>query len=299
MSRRFIVLKEHPPCSKREIVPNSDYVQKANSLEARPFPLNIDKDGFIEPSAIHEIPNYKIAFIGDSFVESTFCDELHRFPYLAGRNIESKTGFRVNSYNAGVSGAHTMHGVNILTNKLAPIKPNMIVSMYGLIDLGAFLLHGAYWENRSYPYGSMAYFDKKITEKVLCDFELFIEKFIANTRLMASICGHMKIDLVFATSANLYSNTSDDKYINMLRDSFKTDMDIELHEYIKLLERVNSSILGVAEEFDCGFVDLNMLMPKESIYFYDDMHLNEKGSEVVASILADYITIKVQTDQWR
>jgi len=139
MQRRYIVLKEHPPLSRRIVKPEEMHIQKASSLTPDGYVLEVDEDGFIVPSKVHSSPTHKIVFMGDSVVESVFCKEEFRFPYLTGRFLEqNNNGIRVNSYNAGVSGAHVMHGINLLTNKFRYLRPDIVVVGYGLIDLGAF-----------------------------------------------------------------------------------------------------------------------------------------------------------------
>ena len=50
--------------------------------------LRTDKDGFIEPSIIHDDADMEIVFLGGSTTECLYVREENRFPYLTGRRLE-------------------------------------------------------------------------------------------------------------------------------------------------------------------------------------------------------------------
>jgi lysophospholipase L1-like esterase len=107
--------------------------------------LRVDRQGFIMPSKVHDHPDLTIAFLGGSTTECTYVDEDNRFPYLAGRLIEQQTGLKVNSYNAGRSGANTLHCLNILMNKVVSLNPDIVVLMENINDLAILMYEKTYW----------------------------------------------------------------------------------------------------------------------------------------------------------
>jgi hypothetical protein len=76
-------------------------------------------------------------------------EEKERFPYLAGALLEKRLGIRINSYNAGRSGNHSLHSINILLNKIVPIKPQIVVMMHNINDFVILLYEKSYWNHNS------------------------------------------------------------------------------------------------------------------------------------------------------
>lgn len=292
MQRRYIVLKEHPPLSRRTVKPEETHIQKANSLTPDEYVLEADVDGFIVPSEVHSNPTHKIVFMGDSVVESVFCKEELRFPYLTGRFLEqNNNGIRVNSYNAGVSGAHTMHGINLLTNKLRYLRPDIVVVGYGLIDLGAFLLYGEYWKSYEHAYSHVRLFDKKSikVEKKHCGFELFLREYESSIRLLCSICNSLNIEPILMLNQNIYQQDSNDPYLLELDKNFLIEFGIGLELYAAYLDQIHDVSKKIALELEIGLINIKEYLPKDKSFFYDDIHLNEKGSIEVAKICADVL----------
>ena len=51
----------------------------------------------------------------------------------------------MNAYNGGVRGNNSLHSINIFLNKVLPLKPDVVVLMHNINDLGILLYEGAYW----------------------------------------------------------------------------------------------------------------------------------------------------------
>jgi hypothetical protein len=88
-------------------------------------------------------------FLGGSITECLFVDADHRFPYVAGQILEQETGARINSYNGGMSGSNTLNAIDILINKVIPLKPDVVVFMENINDLSTLLYEGTYWNKRT------------------------------------------------------------------------------------------------------------------------------------------------------
>ncbi|MGO8761612.1 MAG: SGNH/GDSL hydrolase family protein [Desulfobaccales bacterium] len=143
--KRSIKLREFNPLYRDVLVPDPEYLRKADGLEAKKFLLRVDRQGFIMPSKVHDRPGLTIAFLGGSTTECTYVEEENRFPYLTGRLIEQHTGLKVNSYNAGRSGNNTLHCLNILLNKVVGLKPDVVVLMENINDLAILMYEKTYW----------------------------------------------------------------------------------------------------------------------------------------------------------
>ena len=111
--------------------------------------LRIDKDGFIIPSKKYDHPDLSLVFLGASTTECRFMEEDQRFPYLVGSLLEKKLGLKINSYNAARSGNHSLHSIDILLNKVMPIKPQIVLMMHNINDLVILLYEKSYWNNNS------------------------------------------------------------------------------------------------------------------------------------------------------
>ena len=142
---RAIRLKERFPNSRRVKYPDNAYLSKTDSLLQKEYIVEVDDDGFIMPSGIHANPDLKLLFLGGSTTECLFVDPELRFTYLVGRLIEDSRRIKVNSYNGGVSGNNTLHSVNALLNKGAPISPNFVLLMHNINDITVLLHHDMYW----------------------------------------------------------------------------------------------------------------------------------------------------------
>lgn len=145
--QRHIRLREKPPFFFWHKLPTDQYMLGADSLVKKYYRMRVDENGFIIPSKKYEKPDKVIVFLGGSTTESFLVDEENRFPYLAGILLEQKTGFKINSYNSGVSGNNSLHSLNILLNKIIPLKPDVVVMMHNINDLTILLRENSYWNN--------------------------------------------------------------------------------------------------------------------------------------------------------
>ena len=88
---------------------------------------------------------FKSVFLGGSSTACGYMGEEERFPYLVGRILEDNTGKKINSYNSGVGGNNSLHSLNILLNKVIPLKPEVVLLCHNINDLTTLLLEGTYW----------------------------------------------------------------------------------------------------------------------------------------------------------
>jgi lysophospholipase L1-like esterase len=143
--KRSIKLREFNPGATEVVISWEKDVSNGEVPTPKEVALRIDENGFIMPSKIHAHPDRTIVFLGGSTTECSYMVEDKRFPYLAGRLIEGKTNLKVNSYNAARSGNDTLHSLNILLNKVIPVKPDIVIMMHNINDLVILMYDKTYW----------------------------------------------------------------------------------------------------------------------------------------------------------
>ncbi len=267
---RFIKLREHEPNKSKPDRPSRNYVKNIpGHLERCYYPMDIESNGFIAPSAVNEQPDIKIVFLGGSTTECKYMDANTRFPYLVGRLLEDKLGRKVNSYNGGVSANESMHSINILLNKVLPMKPDMVVMMHNINDLVMLRLHGDYY----YPNSLKSHlqtaenvftrveYPKAQTE---IDEAKIVQAFQRNMNMFISICQLNQVQPVLMTQAN---RVEDDK----------------------LYQRFNQVIRDTASIHDILLIDLDKGMPRTLEVMYDHYHYTKQGSKQSADIIASHL----------
>jgi len=142
---RAIRLREHHPGLNITIHPDDYYLADTDNLIIQDYLFRVDNNGFILPHNNHNNPDHKIVFIGGSTTECMYVSENNRFPYLTGQLIEEKTNKRINSYNMGGSGNNTIHSLDILINKIMPMKPDIVVIMHTANDYAILAYDHTYW----------------------------------------------------------------------------------------------------------------------------------------------------------
>jgi len=119
------------------------------------YRIETDADGFIKPSRLHADPDVTIVFLGGSTTECMYVDAENRFPYLAGQLLERQTGLKINSLNGGKAGNNVTHINDALTGKVVPIKPDYVVLMEAINDLGLLEREGTYWVEWDTTFGHL------------------------------------------------------------------------------------------------------------------------------------------------
>lgn len=285
--QRNIVLRENTPNSKQTRIPPYDTSKK--------YPFNVDENGFVKPSKIHENSDLNIFFLGGSTTECEYVDEPYRFPYLTGRILEEKTGKTINSYNVGKSGNNSIHSINSLLNKIAPLHPDIVVRMETINDLSTLLYEATYW-NRNHSRSNLGCFDKnsaatrnfrnewatspyrdmildeehqkQIKEEYRKVLTLFvvITKAVGATPVLMTQTNRIENDPEFAVK-------SGDKKFNQT--------------YRKLYSEFQEITRQVAKENNIMLIDLSREIKGSEEYLYDSVHLNNEGSKVVSEFIAD------------
>jgi len=64
-----------------------------------------------------------------------------------GQLLQEKTGKKITSINAGVGGNNSLHSLDVLLNKIIPLKPDVVVMMHNINDLVTLIYDKTYWGN--------------------------------------------------------------------------------------------------------------------------------------------------------
>ena len=276
-------MRENQQNSNQFRIPPYDKTQK--------YPFNIDENGFVKPAKIHENSDVNIFFLGGSTTECEYVDELYRFPYLAGRILEEKTGKKINSYNGGKSGNNSIHSVNNLLNKVAPLKPHIVVWMENINDVSTLLYEATYW-NKNRSRSNLGCFDKKTgrnfqNEWQESPFRDMILDYKHREKIKAE---QKKILILFVAIAKSLGakpvlmtqfNKIEDNPSFILKENDRKFDDA----YRKIYSDFQNITREIAKENNVMLIDLAREVPVQ--YLYDWVHLGNDGSKFVAKIIAN------------
>lgn len=325
-TERFIRLSEHEINSVRFVMPDNAYMRGTDSLIQKKYLLRIDENGFIMPSKIHNKPDLTIVFLGESTTECVFVDEENRFPYLVGRLIEKSIGLNTNSYNSGVSGNNSLQSINILLNKVIPLKPDIVIICHNSNDLSPLLYEKSYWpdnpsrstivvstpsmrgvlreiKNIMFPnlYGELNnIFHFNIVNKIKDEFTLkrrrkiiineggLIAEFQMNLQVLVDICKSRGITPVLMTQANRFTDNPDSIIMASTVNSSPSYSACK-----KIYDLFNQAIRETGRANNILVIDLAKKVPQDNRYMYDSAHFNDNGSRFAAHIIAEELKTSV------
>jgi len=321
VERRYVRLKEYRPGTRLLLAFPRNHLPYTDNVFTKQYRVDIDNNGFIAPSQKHDRPDKVIVFLGGSTTECMFVDEAHRFPYVAGQILEQETGARINSYNGGMSGSNTLNAIDILINKVIPLKPDVVVFMENINDLSTLLYEGTYWNKRTarspletlkkrqlvgkllkeifIPNLNYAYRNLQKTlsgqeedefagargKKLIIDQPQMVHDFAADLQTIVCTCKAWGIVPVLMTQANRITDNPDPvvaAYIG--RDG--RDRGISYPQFKELYDAFNDTIRDVGRKNQVMVIDLAREVPADKKYLYDLVHFNDAGAQLAARIIA-------------
>jgi len=331
---RYLQWRLHTPQIDRWIIPSAGDLGLADGALVGKVRLRTDMHGFIGPTDTHEAPDLKIIFLGGSTTECMFLEEQNRFPYRTARIMEDQYGYTVNAYNGGRSGNASIHSINNLFNVATGLDPDVVVLMHNVNDIVTLIHSNSYWSKGSSrelvgqlrAYDLARYLKNKtvpnlynetqyLISKVRYHFEKnesdefsssrgvlfngspdeFESQFEAKLKIFVNIAKQEGIRPVLMTQANRFVELPDPIVLAGI-DRLK-DKGIDYPLWLKLYTSFNATIKRVAIQEQIQLIDLDNLVPKESKYLYDAVHLSDHGSilvsEIVARRLHDYQAVTV------
>ncbi|MDO9533341.1 MAG: SGNH/GDSL hydrolase family protein [Deltaproteobacteria bacterium] len=307
-----------------------------DTLVLKDYLLRIDNDGFIIPSKKYSDPDISMVFLGGSTTECRFVEEENRFPYLTGTLLERKLGIKINSYNAARSGNNSLHSLDILINKVLPLKPDIVIMMENINDISILLHEKSYWnKNRSrsvifnvndeivsnfikimrdrwIPYVSaeMRNIDRSIRSFRKSDAKAN-DEFAATRGKPIPIDKHLLVEqfemnlqsLIYLCKARniipvimTMSSRFKEKPDKIVADAVK-DTGVDYGQFKDLFDTFNESIRKKAKENNIMVIDLARKIPQEKEFMYDIVHHNDNGSIKSAEIISEQLAPLVQQIQ--
>ena len=284
ITKRHLRLKEWMPLTDKLLRPSAEYLAATDgSLLDIEYRLRTNSDGFIMPPPVDlNYVSNNIIFFGDSFVESTYVPEGQRFAAdvqsnLIGANIP------VHCFNAGYSGATSLHLLMSLIGKVGRRPATTIVFIVPSNDSFALLKKGGFWCQLDKRYSPFIPVPNNLSVPTQ---PLDLTDLLAVLNLFVDACHRLRLKLVLATFPHRTAEFGTDRWL--LR-RFKTEENYSRTRQWR--NSVNTVMRSVAKRVSLPFVDLELIVSTKSDWFYDDLHMNEEGSFGVSKILSDFLKI--------
>lgn len=322
---RSVNLREFPIETEFNFTPTNDLLENTQNLQKKKYFLKTDSNGFIIGRKKQTNSSAEIIFFGGSTTECKYVDWDKRFPYLVGEILREK--FKkdtiINVLNAGVSGDNTMHSLIKLIAKGLPLKPKIVVMMHNINDLVLLLNTGSYWnapDTRVVINVNENTFSVQISNLL----KLFIKNFYSNIYPGISKIFRKSSNGDEWKGYRNIKSYEDDKIIQMFRESVlsftkiaevhglkvilmtqgnrinfndhfvrdhfeKTNDELYYESFVDIYKLTNNEIRNICKQENLLLVDLEKTIPANQTYFYDAVHLNSKGSQLAANIIAETI----------
>lgn len=289
---RYIVCREHRHNATIRQETSKEYRANVNNAREEYF-IQTDSLGFILPSFVHADPDLTMVFLGGSTTECFMVDDSLRFPYKAGRLLEKLSGKKINSLNSGIGGNNSFHSIDLLINKIIPIKPDIAVMMHNVNDWATFLFLRSYWNDNSsralivnlQKKGEVnEWSDPRYTKPVL-DTSSLLTEFRRAQQLFVSTCKIYHIMPVLMTQASRFKDNPDPDLLALINPTFNPH-GISYAQVRALQVRLNSIVREVAEENNIPLVDLEKEVGTSVEMMYDLVHLTNAGSQKAARAVA-------------
>lgn len=274
-----------------------------------------DSLGFILPYTSLDSSSKTVVFLGGSTTECLKVQEDNRVHVKVEEQLT-----KVSCLNIGNSGNHSMHSLNLLTNKILSLSPDVLVINHNVNDLSILLNTGAYFNKHPQRSLLLHNTEQLYAYKVGYPKNWFVRKYIPYMSLVLFPTAFEGEDLIenqeFSTKP-LRPDLNIDSLKEMYRKSImglvnyasswgiKTVLMTQgscFEEYgIKNIERYdcynldslhkefNKVIRDVAVISNVSLVDAEKLMEDKKEYFHDVVHYTDSGSIFISNHIASKI----------
>jgi lysophospholipase L1-like esterase len=120
-------------------------------------------------------------------------------------------------------------------------------------------------------------------EEIVSNAKKYEDHYKTRLKELVQITRDLGAEIVLVTQPVLYGKGIDDQTGLDLSRIYVEGVDGATAWHI--LESYNDVTRSVSREYNVHLIDLAMLMPKSSLYFYDTIHLTNEGAERVSEIL--------------
>jgi hypothetical protein len=275
---RYIRLKEWGQNVDVFREPSDDYLAACDgSLWKEQYRFRTDINGFISTGRGTPESTRPLLVLGGSVVENMYVHEGRRMCDIL-EDCLLNNGYNLRVLNGGVSGATMLHLLNSFLNKGLPLKPAGIVLFSSINDITAALDEVSFWSDQEYitplmNSGCQTHTsDRKNLES--CDFS---ERWRLLEVFQMAAAVH-NIPLWLTTLAHRMDAT--DPYL-VGRYAIQEGRE----KAINLRKELNQQTRRFSIENAVGLIDLEREFYERSDIMYDEFHLNELGSSIVAHYL--------------
>jgi lysophospholipase L1-like esterase len=266
----------------------------------------------------------KIICMGGSTTECFYLNDGKDWPNLLGDKI--KKDFSSSWLNnAGMDGQSSFGNLQMLKQYIVKLKPNYIVLMCGLNDMG--LDAPSYFDENKSVFKKIYNFleipstilnivragkakesglnhrfimdinktetlkmDDSAVYKCLENEQKYLSAYKARLNEFAKICNENNIKLIFVAQSILFSDEKD-LFSNTYLGDIKTGkINGKTRAYI--LKMYNKVTFDFAESMQIPYINLAARLPKDSRFFYDGYHFTNDGAEITSGIIYDEIISK-------
>lgn len=283
LRKRVIRFKEHIPLSYKSFTPSDAYRRTTDhTLGTGPFIARADVDGFLRTGndTAHDCP--KVILLGGSFVESMFVPENIRFASILERRL-SVAGHPRRVLNGGYSGNNTLQITQSVISKLPAIvdSDTIVLLCIGQSDAEVLLTTGTYWSPQPRiapiqpPSPTASFFDEPAEETL---------RRVTSLAISSALTLGLRTGIIVAGFRD-----GDFSFDPVLRSTHRRNRAAyeRTVETRRMIQRVGSELAREAgvPTFDAHRATLN----GSPELYYDNMHLNERGQEVMAAALERWL----------
>ncbi len=260
----------------------------------------------------------KIICMGGSTTECFYLNDGKDWPNLLGGKLK-KNDSSIWLNNAGMDGQSTFGNLQMLKQYILDLKPNYIILMCGLNDMGLdapakFDEYNGKWYQKVYNFlelpativnliragkakdaglnhqfiydltkaPTLKMSDTAVRKRLEAE-QAYIGPYKQRLREFAQLCKEHNIKLILVAQSILFSDEKD-LMTNVDLGSLKTgEINGKTRSYI--LKMYNKSSFDVAEEMGIPFINLAARLPKDSRLFYDGYHFTNDGSDLAAEMI--------------
>ncbi len=245
-------------------IPSDEYLATCdNTISKKEYCLRTDNHGFIIERSFDNTITDVIIYLGDSVVENLYVDEGMRAARVAARFLHNANRI-CEVLNGGVTGATSLELVNVIINKCLPLKPKAIVVTSGAIDMMALLSRYDYW-SQIVGQGTISATRRSFNPHYFVDRDSAI-------RLSSAVCEAENIPLVLTT----WGFTE-----RMLNCFGLRSVSHISHNWLGAAFEINQTTRQLANSTGARLIDLAAEMNNREQYFYDGLHPNAAGCELI------------------
>ncbi|WP_079202270.1 SGNH/GDSL hydrolase family protein [Pseudomonas sp. CC6-YY-74] len=276
--KRSIRLKEWGVSQVLTKSPSEKYSEVRDRCVVKDYRIQTNSQGFIVSGNGFDLDDAEglLLFLGDSFVESVFVDEKFRFHSILEDRLW-RLGRRMACYNGGYSGATSVHLLNVIVNKVLPLKPKAVFYVLPSNDAFSLGVDGGAWGASKVvspfvPHES-GYSGIGFT---LVDIRSLIKS-------VHEVLAAFGIRVIFLTFPHRQDFDSD----GFLRSRYNSL--IRFSSVLKARRETNLVLRGYCKRRNVDLIDLEEVLGHFENYSQDDLHMDEAGSRFFADLLFSWI----------